>query len=52
MGIGGRRVLEGGGDVWCRRVEGFRCWMLEVLCGIGLYEVLEGCVKCVVMQDW
>ena len=24
----------------------------EVMWVIGFYEVLEGCVKCVVMQDW
>ena len=67
-GVGGGRMADGGcvwggADVWCRRrFEGCRCvsdiggggmcrgW--RVMWVIGFYEVLEGYVKCVVMQDW
>ena len=30
-GVGSYGVLEGGGDVWCRRVEACRYWRMRVL---------------------
>ena len=43
--------MEGvfGGGGMCG-VGGCRGW--RVMWVIGFYAVLEGCVKCVVMQDW
>ena len=59
-------MMEGvfGAEVMCGVGEGGKgvdVYEVEVMCGvggwrvmwvIGFYEVLEGCVKCVVMQDW